>query len=106
MKKLWDTKEGVIKMSNIRKLWYLHKVMGQQWHKTSELEEIQRKMLRGIIKHAYENVQLYHQKFRSVGVMPDDIKTVGDLQKIQIITKQELRDNFPKGVIARECAES
>lgn len=35
-------------MSNIRKLWYLRKVMKQQWLKTFELEEIQRKMLRGM----------------------------------------------------------
>jgi phenylacetate-CoA ligase len=75
--------------------------MKQQWLTTSELEEIQRKMLRAIIKHAYENVPLYHQKFRSVGVMPDDIKTVDDLKKIPITTKQELRDNFPDGVIAK-----
>ena len=88
-------------MSNIRKLWYLHKVMKQQWLKTSELEEIQRKMLRGIIKHAYENVPLYHRKFNSVGVKPNDIKTVEDIRKIPITTKQELRDNFPDGVIAR-----
>lgn len=87
-------------MSNIRKMWYLHKVMKQQWLKTSELEEIQRKMLRGVIKHAYENVPFYHQKFDSVGVKPDDIKTVKDLKKIPITTKQEFRDNFPDGVIA------
>lgn len=94
-------------MSNVRKIWYLHKVMKQQWLKTSELEEIQRKMLRGIIKHAYENVPFYHRKFRSVGVMPDDIKTVDDLKKIPITTKQELRDNFPdtiaKGVNLNNC---
>ncbi|KAF5436481.1 phenylacetate-CoA ligase [Candidatus Methanophagaceae archaeon] len=80
---------------------YLHRVMKQQWLKASELEEIQQKMLRGIIKHAYDNVPLYHQKFRSVGVMPDDIKTVRDLEKIPITTKQELRDKFPDSVIAR-----
>lgn len=56
-------------MSNIRKIWNLHKVMKQQWLKTSELEEIQRKMLRGIIKHAYANVPLYHQKFGFAGIM-------------------------------------
>lgn len=94
-------------MSNIRKMWYLHKVMKQQWLKTPELEVIQRKMLRGIIKHAYENVPFYHRKFRSVGVMPDDIKTAEDLKKIPITTKQELRDNFPdtiaKGVNLNKC---
>lgn len=88
-------------MSNLRKIWYLNKVMKQQWLKTSELEEIQQGMLRRIIKHAYENVPLYHQKFNSVGVKPDDIKTVDDFKKIPIITKQEFRDNFPDGVIAK-----
>jgi len=88
-------------MSNIRKIWYLRKVMRQQWLKPSELEEIQRKMLRGIIKHAYENVPFYHSKFDSVGVKPDDIKTVEDLSKIPITTKQELRDNFSSGIIAK-----
>ena len=88
-------------MSNLRKIWYLHNVMKQQWLKTSELEEIQRKMLRGIVKHAYENVPFYHRKFRSVGVKPDDIKTVEDIRKIPITTKQELRNNFPDGIIAK-----
>jgi phenylacetate-CoA ligase len=94
-------------MSNIRKIWYLHKAMKQQWLKTSELEEIQRKMLRGIIKHAYENVPFYHRKIDSVGIKPDDIKTVDDLKKIPITTKQELRDNFSntiaKGVDLNKC---
>ena len=94
-------------MSNPRKLWYLHKVMKQQWLKTTELEEIQQKMLRGIIKHAYENVPFYHRKFRAAGIKPEDIKTVDDLQKIPITTKQELRDNFPgtiaKGVDLNKC---
>ena len=75
--------------------------MRQQWLKTSELEEIQRKMLRRIIKHAYENVPFYHQKFRSAGIKPDDIKSVEDLSKVPFTTKQEIRDNFPDGVIAR-----
>ena len=72
----------MLNMSSIRKLWNLHKVMTQQWLKTSELEEIPQKMLRGIIKHAYENVPLYHRKFNSVGVKPDDTKTVEDFGKM------------------------
>lgn len=88
-------------MSNLRKVWYLNKVMKQQWLKTSELEEIQQRMLRRTIKHAYENVPLYHRKFKSVRVTPDDIKTVDDLKKIPVTTKQELKDNFPDGVVAK-----
>ena len=50
--------------------------MKQQWLKTSELEEIQRKMLRGIIKHVYENVPLCHQMFKDASVRPEDFGKV------------------------------
>ena len=88
-------------MSNIRKIWYLHKLMKQQWLRTSELEEIQRKMLRWMIKHAYETVPLYHHKFKSAGMRPEDVKSVKDLSKLPFTTKQEIRDNFPDKVLAR-----
>lgn len=82
-------------------MWYLQNAMKRQWLNTHELEEIQRKMLRKIIKHAYDNVPLYHEKFRSAGIMPDDIKTVEDLNKIPITTKEEIQKNFPSNIIPK-----
>ena len=74
--------------------------MKQQWQKPEELEAIQVKMLRGMLKHAYENVPLYHDKFRSVGIYTDDFKCVEDLQKLPLTTKKEVQENFPHRILS------
>ena len=88
-------------MSHLRKAVYLQRLMKQQWLKPKELEAIQMKMLRGILKHAYANVPLYHDKFRSVGIFPDDIKCIEDLQKLPLTAKKEVKDNFPHRILTQ-----
>lgn len=88
-------------MSHLRKAVYLQKLMKQQWLKPKELEAIQLKMLRGIVKHAYTYVPFYHEKFRSVGIYPDDITSLEDLQKIPITTKKEVKENFPHRILSK-----
>jgi len=75
--------------------------MKSQWKPYEELKELQDRKLRAITKHAYENVSFYHQKFDSAGVHPEDIKTVEDLPKLPITTKQEVKENFPGRIVAR-----
>lgn len=77
-----------------RILYYLHVLRRNTWLKTSELKKIQGKKLRAIMKHAYENVKFYHQKFDSERIKPKDIKTMEDLRKLPIITKSEVQENF------------
>jgi len=92
----------------LRCFYNLYKLRKNQWLKTSELEEVQRRKLKGIIKHAYENVPYYRQLFDSVGVKPKNISTVEDLAGIPITTKsrlQELPINeiFAKDVNLEKC---
>jgi phenylacetate-CoA ligase len=72
----------------ILKLWR------NQWLKPLELEKLQNKKLRAIVKHSYENVPLYHNLFRDANLKPDDIKTTKDLSKLPILTKKVLT-NLP-----------
>jgi len=58
------------------------------------LRKIQEKKLRAIVKHAYKNVRFYHQKFDSVGIKPNDIKTAEDLNKLPVTTKSDIQNNF------------
>jgi len=85
----------------INKLRLLYQVRKNQWLKTSELEELQAKKLRAIIKHAYENTEFYHRKFKDAGVRPDDIKTAEDLKKLPFTTKEELREHSTGSMLAR-----
>lgn len=88
-------------MSHLHKAWNLYNLMKSQWKPYEELRELQNRKLSAIIKHAYENVSFYHQKFDSAGVRPEDIKTVDDLPKLPITTKQEVKENFPDRIVAR-----
>jgi len=79
----------------------LRQARKNQWLKPKELEELQAKRLRAIIKHAYENTEFYHRKFSDVGIKPEDICTVNDLHKIPFTTKDELRKYGLGPILAR-----
>ena len=89
-------------------LFNLYRLRRNQWLKTSELEEIQRRKLQRIIKHAYENVTYYCKLFDSVGVKPEDIKAPEDLYKVPITTKATLQslpitERTARNIDLRKC---
>lgn len=95
-------------MGSVNKLRLLHEARRNQWLKPSELEELQTKKLRSIVKHAYENTEFYHKKFKEAGIYPDDIRTLNDLSKIPFTTKEELKQQklearLSKGTNLRKC---
>ncbi|MDQ5941210.1 MAG: phenylacetate-CoA ligase, partial [Pseudomonadota bacterium] len=65
-----------------------------------ELVALQTERLKWSLKHAYDNVPHYRQKFDAAGVHPDDLKTLADLAKFPFTTKQDLRENYPYGMFA------
>jgi len=65
-----------------------------------EIEKIQLERLKESVKRAYENVPLYKEKFDSVGLKPEDIKSLDDLKKIPFTVKDDFRANYPFGMFA------
>jgi phenylacetate-CoA ligase len=70
-----------------------------------EIEEIQSKRLRNMVKYCYDNVPFYNQKFKKAGIKPADIKSVGDITKIPFTLKTDLRDNYPFKMFAKPLDE-
>lgn len=64
------------------------------------IEALQLERLRWTVRHAYQNVPLYREKFDAAGVHPDDIKTLADVQKLPFTTKEDLRLSYPFGMFA------
>jgi phenylacetate-CoA ligase len=64
-----------------------------QWLSQQDIESIQRQNLQMLIKHAYETVPYYRRVFKQKGLSPNDIKCVGDLAKLPILTKDIVRKN-------------
>jgi len=65
-----------------------------------ELRKHQLKLLKKQVKYCYENSAFYRNKFKSDGITPDDIKTLEDAQKIPFTSKNDLRDNYPFGMVS------
>ncbi len=70
-----------------------------------ELEKLQLDRLKKTVERVYYNVPFYRQKFQEVGLVPEDIHSLDDLKKLPFTTKQELRDNYPFGMIAVPMSE-
>lgn len=52
------------------------------------------------VKHVYDNVPYYRNLMEKQGVEPDDVKSVDDLCKLPFLTKDDLRDAYPYGLLA------
>ena len=65
-----------------------------------ELEALQLKRLQDTVRRVYENVPFYREKFDQAGVKPEDIRSLKDLAKLPFTYKQDLRDNYPYGLLA------
>ena len=66
-----------------------------------EIVAIQNKGLVDTVKRVYENVPYYRNKMKEKGVEPGDIKGIEDLHKLPFITKDDLREAYPYGLLAR-----
>ena len=65
-----------------------------------EIRALQLDRLRWSLRHAYDNVAMYKQRFDDAGVHPDDLNTLSDLAKFPFTYKNDLRDNYPFGLFA------
>lgn len=65
-----------------------------QWWSKGELENYQNEKLQGLIRHSYENVPYYRSLFNEKKLCPNDIRSMNDLFKIPILTKDDIRKNF------------
>jgi phenylacetate-CoA ligase len=65
-----------------------------QWFSMEELTLYQERLLRGVIEQAYWHVPYYRQLFDRMGLKPQDIRCLADLQKLPVLTKQTLLNEF------------
>ena len=53
------------------------------------------------VQHVWDNVPYYRRKMEEKGVTPADIKSVDDLHKLPLLTKTDLRDAYPYGLMGK-----
>ncbi|MDO5479629.1 MAG: phenylacetate--CoA ligase [Clostridia bacterium] len=70
-----------------------------------DIKALQSEKLVKQIKHVYENVPYYRNLMDEKGVKPEDIHGIEDLHKLPFITKGDLRETYPYGMLAVPLSE-
>ena len=74
------------------------------WNKSYEcmprekLQELQLERLKRMVNRIYHDVPFYRNKFQEKGLMPEDVRSLDDLQQLPFTTQVDLRDNYPYGL--------
>lgn len=85
--------------------------MENYWNKEIEcmshedMKKLQDERLVAQVKHVYENVPYYKNLMDKKGVTPDDIKSTDDLHKLPFLTKSDLREAYPYGLLAKPLSD-
>ena len=65
-----------------------------------EMRKLQSIRLKRVVEHVYHNTPFYRKKMQEMGITPDDIQSIEDISKLPFTVKQDLRDNYPFGLMA------
>ena len=70
-----------------------------------QIQTLQSERLVCQVKYVYDNVKFYREKMDEIGVKPEDIKGIEDLHKLPFISKDDLRDQYPYGLLGVPLSE-
>lgn len=71
----------------------------------SVLKSLQLERLQKIVKHTYDNVEVFRNRMQEKNLTPDCIKSLEDLSKLPFTNKTDLRDYYPFGLFAVPMSE-
>jgi len=81
---------------DIDRLWLLNE---------NSLRKHQDKKLRQMVKFAY-TVPMYHDKYKKAGIHPKDITGIKDIKKLPMISKFDLKKNYPNRIVSSKIDRS
>lgn len=94
MKELWTNGAGAF-----------HPASAPDFLPLAQLRDLQLQRLRATVELAYENVELYRERMNGLGVRPDDLRSLEDIQRLPFTVKTDLRDTYPFGLFAKPMNE-
>ena len=70
-----------------------------------QLRALQSERLVKQLRHVYDNVPYYRKKMEEKGLTPEDIRGLDDLHKLPFLTKDDLREAYPSGLLATPLSD-
>ena len=77
-------------------MYYLKQIENMSQWSSAEIDNWQNEKLQRLIEHAYANTEYYHDLMNKLKLNPSDIKTKNDLNKLPILTKKDIANNYKK----------
>jgi len=71
----------------------------RQWQPPAVIRARQDRDLRAMVRFAVDRVPMYRERYRQAGIDPGDIRGLDDLPRLPLITKQDLVDAWPDGLL-------
>lgn len=91
----YGTKQARVRFGREFELRLRELLESEKWS-AGEIEAYQNEKLRELIHHAYENVPYYRDRWKSLKLSPEDIRSREDLTKLPVLTKEDVRQNFER----------
>ena len=70
-----------------------------------KIKALQDERLLRQVKHVWDNVPYYRKKMEEKGVSPEDIKSQEDLYRLPFLSKADLREAYPYGLLAKPLGD-
>ena len=70
-----------------------------------KIRELQNERLVKQVKHVWDNVPYYRKKMEEKGLTPDDVKSIDDLHKLPFLSKDDLREAYPYGLMGKDLKD-
>ena len=70
-----------------------------------ELRALQNQRFLAQVRHVWDNVPYYRKKMEDKGVTIDDIQSIDDLHKLPFLSKDDLREAYPYGLLGKPLSE-
>ncbi len=64
-----------------------------------EMIKLQNERLVRQVRHVWDNVPYYRKKMEAKGLTPDDVQSIEDLHKLPFLSKSDLRESYPYGLM-------
>jgi phenylacetate-CoA ligase len=71
----------------------LREIEKSQWLPIEDLKRIQWEKLNRLVSFVYREIPFYKNKFNSLGIKPQDIRTLEDFGRLPLLTKKEIQEN-------------
>lgn len=75
-----------------------------QWLPAGAIAAYKLRRLRAVLELSATHVPLYREKFRQAGVTPRDLRRIEDLAAFPTLTREEVIDAYPDGILSRAPA--